>query len=48
MLIRKYLIMQDTGILAEGDAVQSNLRRLQREDKRGFSLLICVWLPSNF
>lgn len=30
MLIRKYLIMQETGGLAEGDAVPRNLRKLQR------------------
>lgn len=30
MLIRMYLIMQETWNLAEGDAIQSNLRKLQR------------------
>jgi hypothetical protein len=30
MLMRKYLIMQEAGGLAEEDAIQSNLRQLQR------------------
>lgn len=35
MLIRKCLIMQETGDLAEGDTIPSNLRKLQRWDKKG-------------
>lgn len=37
MLIRKYLIMQETGNLAEGDAIQSNFKG---EIKRVFFLFI--------
>lgn len=42
MLIRKCLIMQETGDLAEGgDTIPSNLRKLQRWDKR--VLFLFIW-----
>lgn len=40
MLISKCLIVQETGDLAEGDTIPSNLRKLQRWDKRAFFLFI--------
>lgn len=40
-LFRKCLIIQETGDLAEGDTIPSNLRKLQRWDKR--VLFLFIW-----